>query len=94
MLFQPLHTQNSLGSNFNQVNNMMKQLEKEQTVKTFKQAGGNAIVQGRYAEGKYGQLYYDSDGLRRILLGQHPVDGRMGLWISKDGIDVIDELES
>lgn len=92
MAFQPLNTKNSLGTNYGQVNNMMRQVSNEQTVKTFKQAGGNAIVQGRYKEGKYGDLYYDSTGLARILIGQHPVDGRMGIWVSKTGIDVITEL--
>lgn len=92
MGFQPLNTGNSLGSNYSQVNTMMKQLEKEQTVKTFKQTGGNAIIQGRLPSGKYGQLYYDSTGTARILIGQHPVDGHMGIWVSKDGVDVITEL--
>lgn len=92
MAFQPLNTKNSLGSNFGQVNNMIKQLEKEQTVKTFKQSGGNAIVQGRYADGKYGNVFYDSTPDARILIGMAPDDGRMGIWVTKDGFDVVDEL--
>lgn len=92
MAFQPLNTKNSLGSNFNQVNNMIKQLDREQTVKTFKQVGGNAIVQGRYSDSRYGQVYYDSDGDASILIGMAPDDGRMGIWVTKDGSDVLEEL--
>ena len=93
MSFQPLNTKNSMSGNFSQVNNMMRQIDNEQTVKTFKQPGGSSILQGRYAEGKYGQVYYDSDNLARILIGQHPTDGHMGIWVSIDGVDVIAELE-
>lgn len=90
MPFQPLHTKNSLGSNFNQVNTMMKQLEKEQTVKTFKQAGGNAIITGKLPyDGGYGSLFYDSTNTPRIVLGILP-DGTMGMVISKEGVSVLD----
>lgn len=35
------------------------------------------------------------DGSRaRILIGSHPVDGHAGIWVSKDGVDVIDELKN
>ncbi len=89
-----LTTKNSLGANFNELNDALRQFRNEQTTKTFRQPGGNAIVNGRYAEGRYGNLFYDSNGVRRILIGQHPVDGHMGIWQSRDGIDVIDELSS
>lgn len=92
MGFQPLNTSNSLGSNYGQVNNMIRQLDKEQTVKTFRQASGNAIINGRYADGKYGNVFYDSTPDARILIGMAPDDGRMGIWVTKDGFDVVDEL--
>lgn len=92
MSLQPLNSSNSLKTNYGQVNNMMRQLNNEQTTKTFRQSGGNAIVQGKYNDKRYGQLYYDSTNTARILIGQHPVDGHMGIWVSKDGTDVITAL--
>lgn len=95
MTFKPLNTTNSYGSNLGQINDMTRQLNKEQQVKVFKGPNNtNALINGRYSDTKYGTLISDSTGIRRILLGQHPVDGRPGLWISSDGVDVIDELEA
>ena len=39
-----------------------------------------------------GFIYSDNSGLRRILMGAHPTDGRIGDWVSKPTIDVITEL--
>jgi hypothetical protein len=52
----------------------------------------NRILIGRYGQEQYGQVGYDSTGLRRILIGSAPDDGRIGIWVSKDGVDVITEL--
>lgn len=92
MAFLPVSGQNSNASNWNQVNNMIRQLNNEQTTKTFKQAGGNAIIQGRLPSGIYGTQMNDSDNVPRILLGFSPDDGRPILAITSNGFDVIDEL--
>lgn len=90
MGFQPLNTRNSQSANYNQVNTMIRQLDNEQTTKTYKQAGGkNALVDGRYADNRYGNVLYDSTGVARILIGMSPDDGRMGIWVSKPGEDVL-----
>lgn len=39
-----------------------------------------------------GFTYYDPDGLARIRIGLNPKDGEVGLWISNEGIDVLEEL--
>jgi hypothetical protein len=33
-------------------------------------------------------IYYDNTGLSRIYIGQAPIDGRIGIWVSKPGQDV------
>ena len=69
--------------------NMVRRLNKEQTTKTFKQPGGNAIITGKLPyEGGYGSLYYDSDGIPSIVIGILP-DGTTGIAISKPGEDVL-----
>jgi hypothetical protein len=90
MNFRPLNTQNSYGQNWGQVNDMVRQLNKEQTVKTFKQPGGNAIIQGKLPyNGGYGTLYYDTDNIPGIVIGILP-SGNMGLVIAKPSKDVLD----
>lgn len=39
-----------------------------------------------------GFVYSDTNGVRQILIGAHPVDGHVGDWQTKPGIDVITEL--
>jgi len=95
MSLRPLNTSNSTNQNYGQVNDMIRTLNKEQQVKVFKSANNvNAVITGKYMEGRYGLLISDDTGLRRALFGQHPVDGRPGSWISIDGVDVIDELSA
>lgn len=47
------------------------------------------ITLGKYQASQYGLLGTDTDGVRRILIGQSPDDGRSGIWVSKEGEDVI-----
>lgn len=88
--FQPLNTGNSTRTNYNQVNNMVRALNNEQTTKVFKGANGeNAVVTGRLPyDGGYGTLYYDVNGIPSIVIGVLP-DGTTGLVIAKPGVDVL-----
>ncbi len=90
MSFRPVTTRNSQTSNYGEINNALRQLNKEQTVKTFKQPGGNAIVTGKLPySGGYGALYYDSNGVPAVIVGIAP-DGTTGIFIAKEGENVID----
>lgn len=98
MSFRPVTPQNSMGQNLGQLNDMVRQLNKEQQVKTFKQAGGeNAIVQGKVSQisdgsrPAYGTLFYDGDGVPSIFLGTLPT-GLSVLAIAKSGENVITAL--
>lgn len=88
MNFRPTSSTNSNPSNWASVNDMIRQLNKEQTTKVFKQPGGNSIVTGRLPyDGGYGSLYYDSDGTPRILIGIAP-DGEIDIGVSIAGQDI------
>lgn len=88
MALQPLNTSNSLGTNYNQINDMVRQLNNEQTTKTFSQPGGNSIVEGKLPyTGGYGSLYYDKDNTPRILIGIAP-DGDIDIGVSKPTFDI------
>lgn len=90
MSLQPISTANSTGANYNQVNNMVRQLNKEQTTKVFKgPSGSNAVITGKLPyEGGYGTLYYDADGVPTIVIGILP-DGTTGMVVAKSGVDVL-----
>lgn len=92
MALKPLLSTNSTSQNYNQINDMIRSINNEQQTKVFYGANNEpAVLNGKYADGRYGSIY-TVDGVRRILIGQHPVDGRPGIWVSKVGIDVITEL--
>lgn len=94
MGFRPISSQNSYSQNWNEVNNMVRQLNKEQTTKVFKQAGGNAIINGKLPyDGGYGSLYYDDTNIARIIIGIDP-DGDMNIHVSKPGEDVVTDVFS
>jgi len=89
MALRPISSENSYKQNWNEVNNMVRQLNKEQVTKTYKQAGGNAILEGKLPyEGGYGSLYYDQNQVPRILIGIDP-DGEINLVVSKPDVDVL-----
>ena len=92
--FVPIAGDSDLSTALKAINGNFAQLDSENVTKTFKGPNGNSIVEGRLPYGKYGQIYYDTDGTARILIGQHPVDGRMGIWQSKPGLDVIEKLSA
>lgn len=89
MAFRALSSQNSDRQNWGQVNDMVRQLNNEQQVKAFKgPTGTNAVVIGKMPNGKYGILIYDGDRAV-VLIGESP-DNTFGLWVSKEGEDVLD----
>jgi len=71
------------------INANFAKLDGEALVKIFKQAdGNNGIVFGRLPNGKYGLLIYEGE-LARVLIGQSP-DDTYGIWVSKEGEDVLE----
>lgn len=93
MSFRPITSTNAITQNYGQINDMVRQLNNEQVTKAFKQTGGNSVITGKLpTTNSYGTLIYDSSNLARILIGTF--NGRVGIWVSKDGIDVIDELSA
>jgi hypothetical protein len=50
------------------MNNNFAQLDNETVTKTFKQANGNAIVEGKLPyDGGYGSMYYNSDDVTTVV---------------------------
>lgn len=93
--FTPLNPSASLNNLVAQVNKNFAVLDNENVTKVFKNGSSNAVVIGRYSADagmRYGLLISDGTGVPRILIGQAPDDQRPGVWISKDGENVLDLL--
>ena len=72
-------------------NTNFSQLDSENVTKTYKQASGNAVIEGKLPyDGGYGILIYDSTQKARVLVGT--ANDKPGIWITKDNIDVLTEL--
>lgn len=85
-----------LDSVVRQLGEWSSEISNEKIATTQLNADGNlAVVQGlQTINGTQvvGTVYYDTTGTPRILIGLAPDDNRPGIWISKDGYSVIDEL--
>lgn len=91
--FTPLSSKSKLSSIVQQINANFRQLDAETNSKTIMAGGGkNAMLSGRLPNGRYGEVFYDASGTPRILIGQAPQDGRPGVWITKAGYNVLDEV--
>lgn len=94
-MFSPIQLTPNMdaGTLASSVNNNFRQIESENRTKTIlNEDGVEQLTVGRYEGTKYGIVGYDVDGTRRILIGSHPVDSRIGIWVSRPGVDVIAEL--
>lgn len=90
--FAPIGANASFPEALPVINSNFSQLDNESVTKVFKQAGGNAIIEGKLPyEGGYGSLYYDTDGKARILIGITP-EGECDLVIAKDGKDLFTDV--
>jgi hypothetical protein len=88
--FVPIGQNTDVNSLIKAVNNNFSQLDNETVTKTFKQAGGNAIIEGKLPyDGGYGNLYYDTTPIPRLLIGITP-DGDVDIVKSKAGVSVLD----
>ena len=92
--FTPLSSKSKLSSIVQQINANFRQLDAETNSKTIIAGGGrNAMQSGRLPNGRYGEIFYDDTGTPRILIGQAPKDARPGIWITKAGYNVLEEVQ-
>lgn len=87
-LFVPINPGTPIDMAIAAINNNFAKLDSDAVTKTYKQANGNAIVQGKLPyDGGYGSLYYDANGVPSVLIGIAP-SGRTVIRASKEGVDV------
>jgi hypothetical protein len=80
------------------INRNFQALDVEGATKTYQGASGQAALQdGLLPNGAYGSLYYDSNGMRNIVISPNlkragTRNGKPIIAISKDGVDVLTAL--
>lgn len=91
--FNPINSNQDTKAALQAINNNFMMLDAETFTKTIASNGNSQMVSGKLSNGRYGEVFYDAGGMPRILIGQAPGDGRPGIWITKEGFSVIDEVQ-
>lgn len=91
--FQPVNSEQDLKAALQIINHNFMMLDAETYTKTVSGGGTAQTVSGKLSNGRYGEVFYDAGGMPRILIGQAPGDGRPGIWITKEGFNVLDEVK-
>ncbi len=90
--FQPINSQQELQDALQTINHNFMMLDAETYSKTISNGKNSQMVSGKLSNGRFGEVFYDAGGMPRILIGQAPNDGRPGIWITKEGFNVLDEV--
>lgn len=91
--FNPIDSKQNVQKALQTINKNFMMLDAETYSKTISGGGNAQMVSGKLANGRYGEVFYDAGGMPRILIGQAPGNARPGLWITKDGFDVLKEVK-
>lgn len=91
--FTPINSKQDKQKALQTINNNFMMLDAETYAKTISNGKNSQMVSGKLPNGRYGEVFYDAGGMPRILIGQAPGDGRPGIWITKEGYNVLDEVK-
>ena len=91
--FTPINSNQSTKEALQRINNNFMMLDAETYSKTICGGGNPQMISGKLANGRYGEVFYDAGGMPRILIGQAATDGRPGIWITKQGFNVLEEVK-
>lgn len=85
----PVSSKASLPTAINTLNNVVRQLAANSSTSVINQGGGRAVVSGKIATGQYGEVFYDRNGIARILVGQNS-SGEPVIAMSGDNTSILD----
>jgi hypothetical protein len=91
--FTPINSNQSTKTALQIANKNFMALDAEAFTKTIANNGNSQMTSGKLPNGRYGEVFYDAGGMPRIYIGQAPNDGRPGIWITKEGFNVQDEIQ-
>lgn len=90
--FTPINSSQGTKTALQIANKNFMALDAEAFTKTVQNNGKNQMESGLLSNGRYGEVFYDAGGMPRILIGQAPGNGRPGIWITKAGYNVLQEV--
>lgn len=91
--FTPISSTQGVKTALQTVNKNFQTLDAETFTKTIQNNGNAQMVSGRLPNGRFGEVFYDAGGMPRILIGQAPNNARPGIWITKEGFNVLNEVK-
>lgn len=91
--FTPIDSKQDTRAALQIANKNFMTLDAETFTKNISNNGKNQMTSGKLQNGRYGEVFYDAGGMPRIYIGQAPDDGRPGIWITKEGFNVINEIK-
>ena len=91
--FTPITSKQNTQKALQAINNNFMMLDAETYSKTISGGGSTQMITGKLSNGRYGEVFYDTSGMPRILIGQAPNNGRPGIWITRPGYNVLNEVK-
>lgn len=91
--FNPITSTQGTKEALRLINQNFMQLDAEAYTKTVQKGNNNQVMFGKLPNGRYGLLIYDDNAMPRVLIGQAPKNGRPGIWITKPGFNVENEID-
>jgi hypothetical protein len=91
--FIPVSSSQGTKTALQNINHNLMMLDAETYTKTIEGGGSTQMTSGKLPNGRFGEVFYDAGGMPRILIGQAPGDGRPGIWITKEGFNVLEEVK-
>jgi len=88
----PISSKAKLEDALKQINENFRDIAAENQTKNISQSGGTALQWGKLSTGNYGIVISDSNNKRRIFIGIKK-NGQPNISVSKNGVDVVNELE-
>ena len=85
----PISSKAKLPTAINSLNTVIRQLAANASTQVVNQGGGKALVSGKLSNGRYGEVFYDSNGVARILVGQDS-SGEPVVALSGDNTSILD----
>lgn len=85
----PISSKAKLPTAINSLNTVIRQLAATSSTQVVNQGGGKALVSGKLSNGKYGEVFYDANGVARILVGQDS-NGEPVVALSGDDTSILD----
>lgn len=91
--FTPILSNQDTKAALQAANKNFMMLDAEAFTKNITKGGNIQMSSGKLSNGRYGEVFYDAGGMPRILIGQAPNNGRPGIWITKEGYNVLNEVK-